>query len=235
LPIVKLGVGRKAKRVAVGYYAVCVQRDDDSFVCWSGVNALTTFPARAGHTVVDLQPDQGALVLYDDGKVFDLRSGGLDVEATFGKPGRQVAVAGSLATRCAAFEAGGVGCVPTRSTLQAAKGQFLGLALAESSSQSCALRADGRAACFGVGATAEWSNAADEDGGLLVNLGQPARAVAGGGEFATCALLADGGVKCWPWGGKQPADAPWISAGSTPDGTYQGRWLEIDFGTRATR
>jgi hypothetical protein len=229
LPIVNLGAGHKAKRVALGYYEGCVQRDDDSFLCWTGEAAFTTIPARPGHAVVDLQPDQGALALFDDGEVWNVRFGGSP--AGFAAPAH--AVAGSLLINCAALERGGVDCHGQRKSLEVIKGPVQGLALAESTPNSCALRLDGRVSCFGVGAVRpDWSSSVDEDGGFVAALGQPARAIASSGEFNTCALLVDGGIKCWPWGTDLLASAPWISAGSTPDGTYKGRWLELDLGTR---
>lgn len=47
-----------------------------------------------------------------------------------------------------------------------------------------------------------------------------------------CALLADGGIKCWSL---TTSKVGWIEAGSLPDGTYKGGWREINLGTHASR
>jgi hypothetical protein len=92
----------------------------------------------------------------------------------------------------------------------------------------CGLRADGRVSCWS--GNPQWAEPdGADDNGYLVALGKKAVSIAGGGADHACAILEDGAVKCWSW---QFADEPGLG-GSVPDGTFDGRWLEIDLGTHA--
>jgi hypothetical protein len=67
-----------------------------------------------------------------------------------------------------------------------------------------------------------------------VRLGDAATAVTGMGQSFTCALLTDGGIKCWDYEAGTPS---WLGSGvSVLSGTsapvQYGPWNEIDLGTR---
>jgi hypothetical protein len=78
------------------------------------------------------------------------------------------------------------------------------------------------------------SNGGDGVGSILVNFGHPVVAISSGAQDFTCALLSNGGVRCF---GLSLPDDPNDELGSSFDfmetnGVYSyGAFHEIDFGT----
>ena len=100
---------------------------------------------------------------------------------------------------------------------------------------ACALFADGSVRCppdhpAEQNCDPEKAYWCDPDGAIA--LGQSGTALTNGGQGFTCALLADGGIKCWNFGGDIPA---WLGSGvsvlsGTPASVEYGPWNEIDLG-----
>jgi hypothetical protein len=228
LPRVDLG-GRKARRLAMGYYSACAELDDGAVRCWDNSTDLADVPSpRFGqHTIVALAGTSGVMALFDDGQVAAFRPGGGGPTVYVAPPTRLAAIGGSRTRSCGAREGGGVICDAASSPPFSATSAFVAVAPGEVERVS-GLRADGRVVCFDVTA-APWSRGEMADGALVVALGQPAVALSGGADNHACALLADGGVKCWQY--NTTVDTPALLGASVPNGNYLEDWREIDLGT----
>jgi hypothetical protein len=226
LPTVDLGVGHKAKRIAVGASWSCAQREDDSFKCWRDATATFELAARAGYAVTQLVGGYVVLALYDDGLIRAITNdAGLQPLAT----SRAIAVNGNSTHVCAALGGGGLACTSGLPPSVTATATARALAMPNLSSIAlCGLRPDNQVSCWGY-KDARWPTwTMADDGGTLIPLGQPVQAIADGGLAHACALLGDGGIKCWLWDSGPPPPA---LGASWPDGTPKP-WLEIDLGTR---
>jgi hypothetical protein len=108
----------------------------------------------------------------------------------------------------------------------------------------CALDASGKVSCWGITAGCSTNPsqsywcvpAPNSDGSHDVALGQPALSiVTGSAPFpVTCALLADGSIKCWGGAdidsefGLDPVLGQSVSIIDTPSGPAYGPWRAID-------
>jgi hypothetical protein len=222
------GAGRRALQVAMSDFLwTCAIMSDDTVQCWDNAwlsagtamqKTLTPPMGSAPLKQLVLNFSSETMPLYADGTV------GTSLMLTLG-PTRSFA-GGAITTIssaraawawCGAFASGGVHCegtlpgvVPTSPpTLQA---------LAQGGNFLCGLRPNGTVTCWGSlsgcvdgsPALSYWCKPGlTADGGHDVDLGQPAVALAAGTSGAAglaCALLADGGVKCW--GGANPVCHP---------------------------
>jgi len=229
LPIVDLGPARTAKRVAVGRFVTCVERDDETLKCWGTDTSAGEIGRVAGAHIVDLVGGGHVWALYDDGSVrgFAVADPAPGAGVDLGAGQRAVGLAAGAASTCALLVGGGIKCWGAlTSALPPASETFVGLELGDQSDSSCGLAANGVVSCWGV--HEEWGGAPAANGGFHPRLGEVAATVAGGGTAHACALSEEGLVKCWGW--SSPV-APELGASFT-DKTFDGTWRDIDLGTR---
>ncbi len=214
LPAVDLGPGRSATAITTGDAHVCALLDDASVKCWgdnaygqlgqgdtkdrraSDVRSLPPVDLGAGRTVARIASGaEHTCALLDDGT---LKCWGSN---TFGELGL-----GDAAAR--GDEPGEMGASLPSVDLGAATGKVLAIALG--GLHSCVLVDDGSVACWGantdgqlgLGDTRHRGRRPAEMGAALgrVALGTGRRAtVIAAGNLHSCAILDDGGVKCWGW------------------------------------
>jgi hypothetical protein len=259
LPRLDFG-GRKATLLASGYSRSCAVLDDGSVSCWGEDTAWQvpkSVPIGSSEKIVQLAPSGiGAMALFADGTVSQELPDGL---GSWSPGGKLTSVAGSRLDQCGVLENGTATCfglgppamTPGLVTLDVGGGvEFL-----------CGLFVGGGVRCWGSfpsceaheAGTTYWCDVASgsADQGFAALLGQPAVALATVGGFDMCALLADGGVKCWsafpsycqfdngtPIGCTVPEMAqqdPNLGASvdiiTTANGRQYGAWHEIDLGT----
>ena len=207
---VDLGTGRTAKAITAGQFHTCAILDDGSVRCWgSGLNGQLGYGATSdvgdvqtpgSVAPVSLGPGRTATAIsaggshtcavLDDGSVRCWGSG-VDGELGYGDTGNvgdtQVpALVGpvQLGRRATAISAGAV--------------------------HTCAILDNGRVRCWGSGADGQLGygatgNVGDRQspasiGPVSLGPGRTATAISAGGSH-TCALLDDGAVRCWGYGG----------------------------------
>jgi hypothetical protein len=175
------------------------------------------------------------VALYDDGTI----SGYLPEDLPLidlsdaGANHKIVAISGSPADNCEAIDTGTIFCSGGSKTIvSTVAATSVGV---ERDLAICALYADGSARCSPIanpgGSTfcspdiAYWC---DPNG--TVALGQGATAITTGGQSFTCALLTDGGIKCWNYVAGTPS---WLGSGvsGTSADVKYGPWNEIDLGS----
>lgn len=228
LPTIDLGPGRKARRVAISYSDTCVERDDGKLRCW-GLNGgpidrdvgKITFLAGASTYVI---------ALLDDGTLVNVTASATPVERP-PLPRPAVSVGGALSTWCALLDDGKPWCSYPLEDPPPAGVKVKQFALSERRGFT-ALLADGTVRSWSPFSTAfPWTKAPAGDplGGATLALGQPVQALAGGGFDHTCALLADGGVKCWSKLGGTKESAIGLGPNEGISGTT---WRSVDLGTR---
>jgi len=207
---VDFGAGRSARMVATGALHSCALLDDGSVRCWGfGVN--------------------GRLGYGNEFSIGDDESPAGAGPVNLGAGRTAVSIAAGRAHTCAILDTGDVRCwgfgfdgrlgygdtasIGDTETPAAAGPVKLGLgrtatALALGDSHTCALLDDGTVRCWGFagfgalgyGSTATFSSTQTPDTAGPVQLGGTAVAITAG-NFHTCALLADGTVRCWGFGG----------------------------------
>lgn len=240
-----LGPGRVASALALNAYAwACALLDDLGVRCWTtGATPSTktlaapTTPSLIKQVVMNSPTD--TMALYADGTLTDSAPLALTAPHLYGS-----GAAASLATCrggafcwCATLAAGGVLCVGTLPAQTPPRAAAL-KTVALGDTYSCGLRADGSVSCWGSlpgctdgsPASSYWCKPGlDADGGRVVALGQPAVALATGtlGTFA-CAVLADGGVKCWGGAGGEPLMGNSVAFTDTSAGRVYGAWRALD-------
>jgi hypothetical protein len=229
LPVVNLGVGRKARRVAISYFDVCVERDDGKIQCW-GVNGNPAELSIAG----EVQSLNGVgirvMAILTGGSVADVRADPPIPPLTLPIPVRSVS--GAASTWCAVLADSSFMCqnVPP-AVAPPASARVNTVAMTENGDFS-ALLADGTVRTWrDTGGVFPWAKvpATDPMGGSTLALGQPAQALVGGGFNHTCALLADGTVKCW---GEGPGSMENAIGSGPNDGIDGTTWRAVDLGTR---
>jgi hypothetical protein len=258
LPALDLGVGRKAVHIASGYYSTCAVLDDGTARCWGAGLPVAPAALEPPLAVLELAPARGRVIaLLEDGSLSNLMPNLMPTgqSLVLGAGQKATRVAGSESGVCAVLSDGHLACTadtgwlppPTTSDIQA-------IDVAEH--HSCVLTRSGDVRCWGsdcgsypVGTKYWCPDKALADGSLTVALGQPATALGTGAIDFSCALLADGGVKCWTRydfcdnaaGGIDncgvPAETPDVVGGAVViagvgTGRTFGAWGAIDLGTR---
>ena len=215
LPAVNLGAGRTATAVTAGMAHTCALLDDGTVKCWGagsngqlGQDSTTSLGDSAGEMAALAAVNLGAgrtatavsagefhtCAVLDDGTVKCWGAGGS------GQLGQDSTTAlGDSAGEMAALAAVNLGAGRTAS------------AVAAGTSHTCAVLDDGTVKCWGAGgsgqlgqdSTTSLGDSAGEMAALAaVNLGAGRTATAvSPGEFHTCAVLDDGTVRCWGYGG----------------------------------
>lgn len=217
--------GRKATSIVLAEQEGCAACDDGAILCWSygrsvvPPSVVTRRPAAAVVTFAGADLPVG---LFADGSISTVSANPDRIVDNYGLPDGQKARAlfGLRSRLCATLTSGGLKCwnetAPTLDTNVAA------LAFTELGG-ACWITTAGVVKCrapFGP-----WADADGAGGPGIVKLGRAAIALDGGGQQFMCALLADGGVKCWSWG---TADEAWLG-GSIFAGDD---WPDVDLGTR---
>jgi hypothetical protein len=222
--------GRKALHLAIGDAAGCASMTDDTIWCWGGFSTSITpqtpqmlggGPSTKKVAALSASACGGLLALYEDGTVGALGRpcqdtellGGHNASAIGGSNGAQFAVLDNHTTVCSGVAGGPSRDMSAPSDTVAVGVQFTGDVATLSSS----------------GIVQEGST--DDDGADVVALGQPAVALTNGGQGFWCALLADGGIKCWGYGGTM--SVPWVGAVislTQPAGGPVGPWSSVDLG-----
>jgi hypothetical protein len=245
LPVMDLGPGRTAKRVAAGNFIACAERDDATLRCW-----VTSFVGAfdgalpTGRKVIAMTGPGKIGLLLDDGSVWTAsltvdpvaRLAMVDLGA--GRRGR--AIGSSSIGFGVALDGGGVAGDDTAMS-SFAQADLLAVAYNEHH-QPCGLRPDGGVTCWGYGQNPLWgegfakANPDDVLGTVNVKLGSKAIDLQGGGWSHVCAVLADHSVRCW--GSVGPNGLAELGASFVADGADAGaplRWSAIDLGTHAAR
>jgi hypothetical protein len=205
LPELDFGPGHKARLIGTSSAESCAVFEDGTAQCWGDKSPPTPHPVTLGTAARAVQLGQMAysvIALFDDGTV----ANGLSDATLVGGRGveKAVYIAGSEEQSCVVFEAGSVQCL--NMTTAPPDGVMGFQAIGATYDTACGLFTGGDVRCFrsGVacfnqipGAT-YWCPAPRlADQSQVVALGQPATAISTGGSYQVCAILADGGLKCW--------------------------------------
>jgi hypothetical protein len=204
LPALVFSPGRKAKLLSSGRSSSCAILDDGSAWCWGDVPTKVALGFHAD--AVQLFPwHYGAIALLADHTL----SPSLPVNTlspSF-RPTNVVSVAGAESSGCAVLGDGTATCDGmTLSPGGVPLTGLLGLGLRNTSTMPCGLYAEGAVRCWGSCALGPiidsfWCGPAQADLSNSVVLEQPAVAITTGADVHSCALLADGGIKCWTLAG----------------------------------
>jgi hypothetical protein len=221
--------GRKAVHVAISEFAACASMDDDTIWCWGETPQMQVgLPSKK---VKALSASDGDIVaLYDDGTVSPALPGGTTPLLT--STHKVLAISGAFGgPTIALLDDDTVIRLSDMHLVTGAPNNTIALGV-EFTGGFCALLSDGAVQCpeQSCRVPAYWCG-----NGPSVALGQPAIAITNDGSEFSCALLTDGGIKCW---GGDPTLAPreWLGsevAFTQPDGgtiTY-GSWHEVDLGS----
>jgi hypothetical protein len=261
LPAMPVPAGRTVARVAAGVSWASAILDDGSAITWQG-GTTTTFPPATSpvEQLVHGSETSGTIVLFENGQDGVLNPWGLSARGFgFGEPASFVA--GARAGQCDVLASGRAVC-SSDNPYSRWNDATMATRIAAGLGFSCLLTKDGRVRCRGgpeLGGcepafpqNTYWcEGSAAADNSFEVQLGQPAVDVQAGDYFA-CALLADGGVRCW--GGSdvcvpytrdgvsgydclEPA-TPFSALGggvalvTVANQTRYGPWRAVDLGTR---
>jgi hypothetical protein len=253
LPAIDFG-GRKARLIVSAFTTSCATFDDGSTWCWGESSATPTLIPLDPHAeAVQLSPfHYGAIALFADGTVSrTLPSNGNPSPVP---PQTTKFIAGADTSGCFVGQDGKATCsIEGSQPWEMTTGlEALGL----TTFSTCGLFGGGAARCWGGCDTAAQStkywcgSAAAADHSFAVALGQSAIALTTAGQVHMCALLSDGGVKCWVIGGAYcpdkngtlmscdvpPQDSQDPNLGSsvevvtTNNVRHYGAWREIDLG-----
>jgi hypothetical protein len=198
------GGGHKALLLGSGLTSSCAVLDDQSIWCWGAGARPMVVPLGAHADVVQLAPWQdGARALFADHTVSPKLP--TDRVQAF-QPANVVYIAGSEEGGCAVLGDGTATCGALSPTPFGSAGApvtgLLAVGLDGFGSDMCGLFAGGAVRCWGACAEGPmganvWCGPVQADGSKPALLGQPALALTTDGSPHICALLADGGVKCW--------------------------------------
>lgn len=207
---VDIGAGRRAVAISAGDFHTCVIRDDGALVCWGFGSAGQL--GRGGTT--DVGDDE------TPGQAGPVPLGGRSVRAVSGGKGHTCVVLDDGSARCWGFGADGrLGYGSTTDITSAAAAPPIALgpgrtavAISAGEAHTCAILDSGAVRCWGFGGNGRLGNDATNSIGDTagetpasvppVNLGpgRTARAISAGFSH-TCALLDDGTLRCWGFGG----------------------------------
>jgi Regulator of chromosome condensation (RCC1) repeat len=203
LPALDLGTGRKAVKIAQGYDSSCAVLDDGTARCWGGGSPVAPVSIDQTHAVIQLAPAFGRVVaLFDDGRLSTLMPVGVSSLA-LADGQKATYVAGSQTGACAVLSDGHLACSPAgESVPPGAPADIAAVDLADD--HACVLTTTGQVRCWGTDCdhyppgTKYWCpDKPLADGSVVVALGQPATALGAAALDFSCALLADGSVRCW--------------------------------------
>ena len=207
---VDIGPGRRAVAISAGDFHTCVIRDDGSLVCWgfgsggqlgygnsNDVGGDETPGASGpvnlnGHAVRAVSGGKGhTCVVLDDGSV---RCWGFGADGRLGY--------GSQSTILGAADAPPVNLGPGRTAVAVSVGEAHSCAILDTGAVRCwGFGGNGR---LGYGSTDSIGDGAGETpasaGPVSLGGGRTARAISLGYSH-TCALLDDGTLRCWGFGG----------------------------------
>jgi hypothetical protein len=242
LPAIDFG-GRKARLVVSGFTISCATFDDGSTWCWGEAPFATPtlVPLDTHAEAVQLSPfHYGAIALFADGTVSrTLPNSGNPSPVP---PQATKYIAGSDLSGCFVGQDGKATC-----TIQGSEPWEMttGLeAMALTTSSTCGLFGGGTVRCWGGCDTATtqsptyWCGAPQGDRSSAVALGQTAIALTTAGQNHVCALLSDGGVKCWlvestdvpAQDGQNPNLGSSVEVVTANNVRHYGAWREIDLG-----
>ena len=238
LPPLSFG-GRKVLNVAIGYLAACASLDDGTIWCWANSSAgipqmVADLPSTSVKALSAVGND--VVALYEDGTVSHELPGGPFSDPGAGSNHRVLAISGTVGPTCEVLDDGTIACFVSGSKKTIVATVAATSVGVEYLSTICALFADGSVRCppdlpDGQNCSPEAAYWCDPNG--TIALGQGATAITNNGQDFTCALLADGGIKCWNFGGEVPA---WLGSGvSLLSGTLHAveysPWNEVDLGS----
>ncbi len=207
---VDIGAGRRAVAISAGDFHTCVIRDDGALVCWGFGSAGQL--GRGG--TADVGDDE------TPGQAGPVPLGGRTVRAVSGGKGHTCVVLDDGSARCWGFGADGrlgYGSTADITSASAAPPIALGpgrsaVAISAGEAHTCAILDTGAVRCWGFGGNGRLGNDGTDSIGDTagetpasvppVNLG-PGRTARGitVGFSHTCALLDDGTLRCWGFGG----------------------------------
>ncbi|MFP5363320.1 MAG: RCC1 domain-containing protein [Thermoleophilia bacterium] len=200
---VDLGAGRTAKALALGDYHTCAVLDDGTVRCWGYGNEGQLGYGSRNHVGDNEHPsDLGAVNIGAGRTATAITAGG----------NHTCALRDDGTVLC--WGLGEFGQLGNGGTASIGDGELPGdrdhvdlggqpaIAITAGAFHSCALLADGSVKCWGVGGNGQLGYAGT--GAVLdpaekpdpVDLGAPAKAITAGASH-TCAVLADGSVRCW--------------------------------------
>jgi len=232
--------GGKVLNVGIGSEAACASFDDNTIWCWSGDTAgipkmVTGLPSKS---VKELSPIFNTVVaLYDDGTISGSLPGNQPLVnlSAAGSNHKIVAISGDTTENCEVLDDGSMFCLGEKATATTVAATSVGVEYGGSYAVAT-LFADGSVLCSPdpgalVACSPEIAYWCDPTG--TVALGKGASAITSGGQSFTCALLADGGIKCWDFEAGSPA---WLGSGvsvlsGTSASVEYGPWNEIDLGS----
>jgi alpha-tubulin suppressor-like RCC1 family protein len=207
---VDIGAGRRAVAITAGDFHTCVIRDDGALMCWGFGSAGQLGRGNTADIGDDETPAQAGPVPL----------GGHAVRAISGGKGHTCAVLDDGSARCWGFGADGrLGYGSTSDITSAAAAPPIALgagrtavAISAGEAHTCAILDTGAVRCWGFGGNGRLGNDGTDSIGDTagetpasvppVNLGpgRTARAITVGFSH-TCALLDDGTLRCWGFGG----------------------------------
>jgi len=231
--------GHKVVNVGIGSLAACASLDDNTIWCWTNSTAnipqiVAGLPSKAVKAISAVANE--VVALYEDGTVSHVLPDGPVIDPSAGSNHRVLAISGTQGKTCEVLDNGTIACLemPARTTtvLPSVAATTVGV---EYLNVACALFADGSIRCppdnpGGQTCNSEAAYWCNLNG--TIALVQGATALTNGGQGFTCALLTDGGIRCWNFGGEIPASlGAAVSLSGTSASMEYGPWNEVDLGS----
>ena len=207
---VDIGAGRRAIAISAGDFHTCVIRDDASVLCWGFGSAGQLGKGGTADIGDDETPAAAGPVAL----------GGHGARAIAGGKGHTCAILDDATARCWGFGADGrLGYASETSITTASSAPPIALGagrtpivISAGEAHTCAILDDGTARCWGFGGNGRLGHdstlSIGDDAGetpasagpVTFGSGRIARAITAGFSH-TCALLDDGTLRCWGFGG----------------------------------
>jgi hypothetical protein len=207
---VDIGAGRRAVAISAGDFHTCVIRDDGALVCWGFGSAGQLGRGATTDVGDDETPGQAGPVPLN----------GRAVRAVSGGKGHTCVVLDDGSARCWGFGADGrLGYGSTADVLTASSASAVALgagrtavAISAGEAHTCAILDTGAVRCWGFGGNGRLGNDDTDSIGdgagetpasvppVALGPGRTGRAITVGFSH-TCALLDDGTLRCWGFGG----------------------------------